>query len=461
MSGSYPAGSRVHFVGIGGAGMCALAEGMARAGVSVSGSDLRLGASTEVLRSLGVALFQGHAAEQLGEADAVVRTAAVGEDNPEVSEARARGLPIAKRAEALGQWVARGTVVAVAGTHGKTSTTTMATEVLTAAGRNPTAFVGGAVRGWGSGFRPGGDELFVVEADEYDRSFHTLRPDVAIVTNVEADHLDIYDDLAGVDQGFRTFLAGLTPGGTIVACGDDVGASRVVVGLEGVVTYGTRAGSMLRIVDLEESTEGTRFALTEQGTSAGSFTIGVPGRHNVLNGVAAAAAARALGVEWEPIRRGLAAFVGVGRRFERLGRVNGIELVDDYAHHPTEVAVTLAGLRQAFPDKRLVMLFQPHLYSRTQQHHEAFAKALAGADRVWITDVYPAREPPIVGVTGQLIADDLEGLGHSGVRYHPDIESLHVSVAPTLEPGDVCVTVGAGSVEHVGPRLLQQLEAKP
>ena len=460
MSARFPAGSRVHFVGVGGAGMCALAEAMARSGVQVSGSDLVLGASTAPLRELGAPLFEGHAAQNIADADVVIRTSAAPDTNPEIAAALASGRKVLKRAEALGAWVERGTVVAVAGTHGKTSTTTMTTHILIAAGRDPTAFVGGAVREWGGHLRRGSDLLFVVEADEYDRSFHQLQPDVAIVTNVEADHLDIYGDLRGVDEGFRTFLGGVKGGGQVVACGDDAGASRVVVGLPRVTTYGTRPGATLRLTGLREDSESTRFNLIERGTDVGSFSMRVPGRHNALNGVAAAGAARALGVEWEAVRRGLAQYAGVARRFDRLGAVAGIDVVDDYAHHPTEVVATIAALRQAFPERRLVLLFQPHLFTRTRDHHVAFAKALSAADIVWVTDVYPAREAPIPGVTGRLVVEGLRSLGHPAVHFHGDVDGLHTRVAPTLERDDVCVTVGAGSVEHVGPRLIRQLEAE-
>ena len=250
-------------------------------------------------------------------------------------------------------------------------------------------------------------------------------------------------------------------GGRVVACGDDPGASRVVVGRPDVTTYGVRAGATLRITNLHEGTDATRFELVESGKAAGTkFTLQVPGRHNVLNGVAAAGAARALGVGWEAIRKGLSDYHGVARRFDRLGVVGGIEVVDDYAHHPTEVSATIEALRQAFPGRRLVLLFQPHLFSRTRDHHEAFAKALRSADVVWVTDVYPAREAPIAGVSGELIADGLRVLGHEGVHFHADVDDVHAAVVPTLERNDVCVTVGAGSIEHVGPRLIRKLEAE-
>ncbi|MEZ4414907.1 MAG: UDP-N-acetylmuramate--L-alanine ligase [Gemmatimonadota bacterium] len=457
-STQFAPGSHVHFVGVSGAGMCGLAEAMARAGLVVTGSDLALGAQVEPLRALGVQLFEGHAAQQVEGATLLVRTAAVTEENPEVAAALDHGVPVLKRAQALGQWVERGRVVAIAGTHGKTTTTTLVTEVLVRAGLDPSAFVGGAVRAWGGNYRAGADRVFVVEADEYDRSFHQLAPDVAVVTNVEADHLDIYGDLSGVEEAFRIFLAARRDGGTVVACADDVGAGRVVAGLEDVVSYGTRAGAVLRVLDITPKEGGSAFTLVERGHPAGRFQIHVPGHHNVLNATAAAGAARALGVGWEEVREGLARYRGVGRRLEPLGRVGGIDVLDDYAHHPTEVTATLQALRQAFPGRRLVALFQPHLFSRTRDFQIEFGRALAAADRLWVSDVYPARERPLPGVTGALIAEQARTQGASDVHYHADIATLAAAVAPTLEEGDVCVTLGAGSIEHVGPRLIRSLE---
>lgn len=451
-------GARVHFVGVGGAGMCGLAEAMARAGYTVTGSDLVLGPSVDALRALGVRLYQGHAAEHVGDATLVVRTAATDARNPEVAEAEARGVPVLKRAEALGRWVARGRVVAVAGTHGKTSTTTMITAVLAEAGLDPTAFVGGAVRAWGGNYRAGADRLFVVEADEYDRSFLHLDPDVAVVTNVEADHLDIYGDEEGVHAAFGAFLGRVRGDGTAVACADDPGARAVVQGRADAVTYGRSEGATLHVADVERTADGTRFTVRERGAAPEPLQIRVPGLHNVLNATAAAAAARALGVPWDAVRRGLAGYTGVGRRFERVGSAAGVDVLDDYAHHPTEVRATLDALRQAFPERRLVVVFQPHLFSRTRDFHDAFGAALAGADVVWVTDVYPAREQPLPGVTGALVADSTREHATGPVHYHAELATLPEAVARTLVPGDVCVTLGAGSIETVGSRLVRLLK---
>jgi UDP-N-acetylmuramate--alanine ligase len=375
-----------------------------------------------------------------------------------VVRARELGIPVLKRAAALGAVVNSGRVVAVAGTHGKTTTTAMATEVLVAAGLNPTGLVGGTVSGWEGNLRLGGAELYVVEADEYDRSFHTLEPDVAVVTNVEADHLDVYGDLAGVEEGFRVFLEKLRPGGRVAVCADDHGASRLLagVGARGY-SYGLASGSQLRAVDVEASPAGTRCKVLEDGAHEVAIEVGVPGLHNLRNALGAAAAARWLGADWNAIRAGLARYRGVGRRFERLGEAGGVLVIDDYAHHPTEIRATLSAVRTIHPDRRLVAVFQPHLFSRTRDFHREFGAALAEADLLWLTDVFPARELPIPGVTGELIVTAARAAGGAEVHYQGAFAELPGSVVESLRPGDVVVTLGAGSVEEVGPALLARL----
>jgi UDP-N-acetylmuramate--alanine ligase len=332
----------------------------------------------------------------------------------------------------------------------------MTTEILAAAGRNPTGLVGGRVSAWGGNLRAGADDLFVVEADEYDRSFLTLRPDVAIVTNIEADHLDIYGDLSGVREGFRAFLNEVKPEGRIVVCADDHGASRLVPEFARIATtYGTAAGAMVRATDIEVRGSGTSCRVHEGGHDRGTVEVGVPGRHNLLNGLAAATAARALGVEWSHVKEALARFGGVGRRFDRLGDVAGVTIVDDYAHHPTEIAATLQGAREAFPGRRIVVAFQPHLYSRTRDFSSAFGRTLAGGDVIWVTDVFPAREAPIPGVTGALVVDAARAAGARDVRYHERVETLAEAVAGELDEGDVVLTLGAGSIENVGAEVLR------
>ncbi len=454
-------GERVHFVGIGGAGMCALAEAVVRGGGRVTGCDLRPGAPVRRLERMGVRVHEGHDSSHLEGIGVVVRSSAIPPDHPEVEAARAAGTAVFKRAEALGDWVDEGQVVGVAGTHGKTTTTAMVTHVLEAAGRAPTGFVGGQVVGWESHLRPGGGGLFAVEADEYDRSFHHLRPSVAVVTNVEADHLDIYGSLEGVREAFRTFVGRLRSGGTVVACADDPGSAAVVQGIDAAVTtYGFSAGSMIRAEGPGWHRGRLRLRVREGGGDRGDLELNVPGHHNALNALAAAAAARALDVGWGDIRRGLEAFQGVRRRFQRLGEPAGIAVVDDYAHHPTELRAALATARDAFPGRRLVAVFQPHLYSRTRDFAQAFGAALGVADQVWVTEVYPAREAPIEGVDGELVARAAREAGAADVHLHTELDSLPRALAESLHPGDVCLTMGAGSIEVVGPALVVALQGE-
>ena len=449
----------VHFMGVAGAGMCALAELFARRGGSVSGCDLQPGSSTDKLRALDVEIHEGHERSHVEGASALVVSAAVPPDHPEVLEAIERGIPVFKRAEALGQWVNQGRLLAVAGTHGKTSTTAMATEILAAAGMDPTGFVGGRVPAWGGNLRSGGD-LYVVEADEYDRSFLELTPAMAVVTNVEADHLDTYGALQGVVDAFQEFLKRVLPGGYAVICTDDPGASRLVTRIASQVrTYGLTAGAQVCAVDVEASAAGMDFRVIEEGVDQGTFRLHVPGVHNLLNALGAAAAARCLGVDWDAVREGLTAYQGVERRFETVGSERGILIVDDYAHHPSEVQATLAAARGAHPDRRIVAVFQPHLFTRTRDFAEEFGQALAEADSTWVTDVFPAREDPIEGVTGEMVAVATERAG-GDVRYHADVNTVADTVMAELASGDLLLTMGAGSVDRVAHEILARLEEK-
>ena len=451
----------VHFMGAGGAGMCALAELLVRGGGQVSGCDVREGSALRDLRALGAEVHVGHDEAHVEGASALVVTAAVPPYHPEVLAAHERGIPVLKRAQALAAIVEGGKVIAIAGTHGKTTTTAMATEALAAAGLDPTGFVGGRVPGWAGNLRYGSDALYVVEADEYDRSFHTLHPDLAVVTNVEADHLDIYGDVSGVHEGFATFLAGRRNGAPVIVCADDAGAA-ALLGLVGEAgyTYGTSADSALRAIDVEVGPDSTRFRAIERGEDAGALRLRVGGLHNVRNALAAAAVARHLGAGWAEIREGLEGFGGVSRRFELLGSAGGVDVLDDYAHHPTELRATLEAARARFPGRRLVAAFQPHLYSRTRDFVSEFGEALASADVVWVTDVFAAREAPIPGVDGAMVADAARARGGAEVHYHADVDTLGTALADAAEPGDLLLTLGAGSIESVGRAVLAELEAR-
>ncbi len=458
-----PSGT-LHFMGIGGAGMCALAEAIVRRGGRVTGCDLAPGDSVKPLERLGVRVWSGHDAGHVKGAVALVISSAIPGDHPEVAAALGAGIPVWKRAQALGEWVNRGRVVAVAGTHGKTTTTAMVTEILTRSGWDPTGFVGGWVPAWGGHLRAGTDDLFVVEADEYDRSFHHLRPSVAIVTNMDPDHLDIYGDFEGVRAGFMEFLDRVREDGTVLVCADDPGSASLLPGLSGRVTsFGFTAGSQLRGVNFSNEGTGSRFGVIEAGRDQGSIQLGIAGRHNALNALAAAATTRALGVDWQAIQSCLAEFIGVVRRFQFLGEAAGVGVVDDYAHHPKEIDAALTAAREAHPGSRLVAVFQPHLYSRTRDFATDFGRALARADVVWVTEVYPAREPAIPGVDGALVAREVEDAVDNAerrvqqVHFHGNLDSLPGELASHLRSGDLCLTLGAGSIESIGSEVLEQL----
>lgn len=452
----------VHFIGIAGAGMVGLAELVARRGVPVTGSDTDPSGALS-LTALGVSVGKGVDPTRVAGARAVVYSSAIAPTHPERAAAEALGIPTVRRAEALGALVSASRVVGIAGTHGKTTTTVMTTEALVAAGWNPTGIAGGRVGAWASNVRVGDATRYVVESDEYDRSFLALAPEVAVVLNVEADHLDIYRDLDDIRAAFAQFVATAR---AIVLCADDHGANTLPVGshhelLRYAIADGPGAGdARLLATALRAEGRSTHFSVRFDGEMLGEVVLGVPGRHNVLNALAAIGAGLALGATVPQLAEGLARFAGVERRFQRLGEASGITVVDDYAHHPTEVAATIAAARTAYPGRRLVLAFQPHLYSRTRDFAAGFGEALAGADVVWLADLYPAREAPIPGVTSTLIADAIERAGRSPRGPIPRAQ-LAAALAAEVRAGDVVLTVGAGDITQVGPELLLLLGGGP
>ena len=449
----------VHFVGIGGAGMSSLAELVLRSGGAVTGCDLAVSPLTDALRARGARIEQGHDVAHVDGAVAVVTTSAVPQDHPELAAARARGVPVLKRAQALGAFVNRGTVVAIAGTHGKTTTTAMTSAILSEAGLDPTSFVGGSVLGWGGGLRSGSESLFVVEADEYDRSFLTLRPRVLVVTSIEADHLDVYGSIENIEEAFGLLAARIPDDGLLAACVDDAGARRLLgAATARVVGYGTTERAALRALDVRMTGRTARFTVAHDGRRLADVALGVPGLHNVRNALGAIAVGLHLGAGIDAAARALAAFHGVERRFQELGQAAGITLVDDYAHHPTEIAATIAAARDAYPGCAIVAAFQPHLYSRTRDFAREFGLALAAADTVWVTDVYAAREAPIEGVTGRLVADAAAAAG-ARVHYVHTLDDLVEGLTTSLRADDVCVAMGAGSIDGASRRVLDRLLA--
>lgn len=457
-----PADSRpVHFIGIAGAGMSALAELLARRGVNITGTDANPAGAPD-LALLGITVH-AHDASLVRQARAVVYSSAIPAAHPEMVAAREAGIPLVRRAEALAEAVAGGTLVGISGTHGKTTTTVMTTEALAAAGRDPTGVVGGRVGHWGGNLRLGAD-TYVVESDEYDRSFLALSPAVAVVLNVEADHLDIYRDLEDITRAFEQFIS---PARVVVRCADDVGAMALRVrSTSEVIAYTATLPGTQPSVGAEDArlvadaltldANGARFIARFDDEALGEVTLSVPGLHNVRNALAAIGAGLALGLTVPLMAPGLAAFRGVERRFQRLGAAAGVEVVDDYAHHPTEVEATIAAARHAFPDRRIVIAFQPHLYSRTRDLQHEFAVALGAADILFLCDIYGAREAPEAGVTSALIGERIES---NVLRWHGPRTDAARALASFVHAGDVVITMGAGDITRVGPELLAALSA--
>ena len=436
--------------------MSALAELFVRRGVTVTGCDINP-QDVDDLRKLGIKIVQGHDPSHVAGARAVVVTSAVAKGHPELEQARSSGIPVIRRAEALGDATSGDgrELVGVAGTHGKSTTTVMTAEALAAASRDPTALVGARVAQWNGNLRPGSDRLYVVEADEYDRSFLALSPTVAVVTNVEADHLDIYGDVAEIRRAFAAFVRGAR---TIVLCDDDRGASTLALpSATEVVRYGIRsADARLRALNVRMEPAGTAFAVEYDGELLGSVALRLAGVHNVLNALAAVGAGLALGAPFAGLAYGLAQFTGAERRFERIGDAGGVIVIDDYAHHPTEISATLAAARATFPDRRILVAFQPHLFSRTRDFAREFAYSLSAGDLVFLTEIYPARERPIAGVTADLIAQAF-GAERRKLAWRGERATLADALASEVRDGDVVITMGAGDITKTGLELLDRL----
>lgn len=449
---------RVHMIGIGGVGMSGIARILLDRGVRVSGSDARDSVLLDELRTRGVRGCAGHDARNLGElgdGDTLVVSTAIRPDNPELVEARRRGMRVLPRAAALASLMADRRGVAIAGTHGKTTTTSMLTVVAQHAGTEPGYVIGGQLVATGVGAADGAGSLFLAEADESDGSFLMLAPYGAVVTNIEADHLDNYASIEEILAGFAAFVDRIDPAGFLVVCTDDPNAAALAVRARGrglrVLGYGTADSADVRVTTVAPAGLGMTFAV--DGT--GEYTLAVPGRHNVLNAAAVIAVARALGLPDDAVRAGLAAFGGAARRFEPKGEAGDVAVYDSYAHHPTELTADLAAARDLATARggRVIAVFQPHLYSRTRIFAAEFGAALGGADHAVVLDVYPAREDPIPGVTGELIADRVPG----AVTYQPDRAGVVETVAEIAAPTDVVVTMGAGDVTALGPLIIDAL----
>ena len=460
--------TRVHLIGIGGAGMSALARLMLAQGVPVSGSDAKESRRLSALRALGAQVHVGHGIECLdGEppASVVVASTAIPPTNPEVVEARRRGLPVWTRAEALNAVMVGRQPIAIAGTHGKTTTTSMVTVALQACGEDPSFAIGSELQSSGTNAHWGTGPHFVVEADESDGSFLAITPRVAVVTNVEADHLDHWADLASIEDAFVRFCAATKEtGGVAILCADDPGARRVAerARAEGVrvVTYGQAGDADVRIADPVASERGWSFSVMDHGVRRGAVTLQVPGLHNALNAAAAWTVASVLGAPVAEAAEGLEAFSGTQRRFELRGQVDGIRVYDDYAHHPTEVEATLRAAREVAGDGRVVVAFQSHRYTRTAVFAREFGEALGLADEVVVLEVYSAGEQPIAGASGEVIAAAVP-LPSERVHYEPSWAHVPEAVVARVRPGDVVMTMGAGDVGMLAPRIVDLLRERP
>jgi UDP-N-acetylmuramate--alanine ligase len=456
---------RIHFVGVGGIGMSGIAELLANLGYEVSGSDVKRSEVTDRLATLGVQVAVGHQGGNVGMADVVVVSSAVSRDNPEVAEARRRHVPVIPRAEMLAELMRLRYGIAIAGTHGKTTTTSMVALVLERAGLDPTAVIGGRLSAFGSNARLGSGDYMVAEADESDRSFLALSPVIAVVTNIDREHMESYGTWDNLQQAFADFANKVPFYGAVIACADDEPVRRLVPRLtRRTTTYGLEAdadlvGHGMRLEPFgSECTVSQRLA-GEPAGELGALRLGVPGRHNVLNALAAVAVGREVGVPFSRIAQALAEFRGAERRFQVLGEAGGVLVVDDYGHHPTEIAAVLAAARAGI-DRRIVAVFQPHRYSRTRQLFEAFGPAFDGAGRIVLTDIYPAGEAPIEGITGEALAASIRGAASAAVDYVPRVEDLPAAIAELVEPGDLVITLGAGSIGAVGGRILEAIRRK-
>jgi UDP-N-acetylmuramate--alanine ligase len=457
---------RVHFVGIGGIGMSGIAELLANLGYAVSGSDARRSTVTDRLATLGVTVHVGHAAPNVGDADVVVYSSAVRPDNAEVTEARGRRIPVIPRAEMLAELMRLRFGIAVAGAHGKTSTTSMIALVLERAGLDPTAVIGGRLSAFGSNARLGRGELMVVEADESDRSFLKLRPSVAVITNIDREHMDAYGGFADLQQAFVDFANEVPFYGAVVACADDAELSRVTPRFtRRVITYGIEAA--------EAHIGGTGVALEGFGSRCtvvrrdgrggseklGALALAVPGLHSVRNALAAVAVGLELDVPFSKVATALAEFHGAERRFEQRGVINGVTVVDDYGHHPTEIAAVLSAARAAKPD-RIVVAFQPHRYTRTRDLLAEFGTALATADEVVLTDIYAASEEPIPGITVEALAGAVNAARKTPVHVVKRLDDMAAAVADLTRGGDLVLTLGAGSIGGLATALIAELERR-
>lgn len=451
----------VHFVGIGGIGMSGIAEILLSQGFNITGSDLAKTDVTERLENLGIKIYEGHSTENLKEADVVVYSSAVTLDNPEVKAAVERKIPVIKRSEMLAECMRMKYGIGIAGTHGKTTTTSMVGLVLTEAGIDPTIIVGGKLSSLGgTNARLGKGEYIVVEADEFDRTFLKLAPVIAAITTLEKEHLDTYKDLDDIKSAFIEFANKVPFFGFVVLCLDEPALQDVIPLInKKIFTYGLSPQADIRATNIKHDKNFSEFTVTYLGKELGQIKLNIPGLHNVKNSLAALTIAKEMGVEFNIIKKALESFAGVYRRFETKYD-NDVMVIDDYGHHPTEIDVTLDGIRRGW-NRRLVAVFQPHLYSRTKDFYAEFGRSFLNSDVFICTDVYPAREKPIEGISGELIANSAKNFGHKNVYYEPDKTKLPELLKNIYKKGDIIITLGAGDIWKFGGKFIDYLKVSP
>jgi UDP-N-acetylmuramate--alanine ligase len=450
----------VHFVGVGGVGMSGIAEILITLGFRVSGSDLKASATTQRLEQLGAKIWIGHHRDHLEKADVVVFSSAVSQDNPEILAARERLIPVIPRAEMLAELMRMQTSIAVAGMHGKTTTTSMIAGVLHHAGLDPTVVIGGKLDTLGGGARLGQGDLLVAEADESDKSFLKLFPTIAVVTNMDLEHVDCYSSMDEISRAFLEFINRIPFYGYALVCLDCPHVVNIIPEIrKRIITYGLSSQAMVRGHKPVLEGGGSRFTVFKEDTLLGEIRLPMPGLHNVANAVATVAVADLFDVPFETTKEALETFPGVQRRFTLRGQAAGISVIDDYGHHPTEIRAVLQAARQ-IAERRVAVLFQPHRYTRTKGLFEEFLTCFHDADLLYVMEIYAASEKPINGISGKLLSDGIRQRGHKTVRFLADERSIPDEIARDLEPGDMLITLGAGDVTHIGPRVLDALRER-
>lgn len=457
----------IHMIGIGGSGMSGIAEVLLNLGYVVSGSDITASATTKRLEEQGAKIFIGHHAQNIKKPHVVVRSTAVDNNNPEILTAKSLNIPIISRAEMLAELMRLRSGVAIAGTHGKTTTTSLIASVFDAAKEDPTVIIGGLINAYGANARLGSGKYLIAEADESDGSFLCLSPIINVVTNIDYDHIDYFHNQENIDEAFIQYMNKIPFYGLNVICGDDKGCKRVLPHIKRpYITYGFEEDNTLRAEIIhagEYSHFRVYFKKRDDNQSSheelwGEVHLAHPGLHNILNALATIGVGIEVGLSKEAILKGLAEFKGVGRRYEKKGSINGIDIIDDYGHHPVEIAATIACAKQMFPTRKLVMAFQPHRFSRTQLLFGDFCKCFEGVDKLYLAEIYAASETPIPGITGQALAQGIRQISPVEVEYIEKLSDLEVELIKDLESGDVLLTQGAGSITHIGPRILNALQ---